>query len=54
MTVPIDTILITGAAQGVGLATAGLLAQRECRVILVDIQSVEQQVAQLQSRGLHA
>jgi NAD(P)-dependent dehydrogenase (short-subunit alcohol dehydrogenase family) len=54
MTVPIRTILITGAAQGVGLATAGLLAQRECRVILVDIQSVEQQVAQLQSGGLHA
>jgi NAD(P)-dependent dehydrogenase (short-subunit alcohol dehydrogenase family) len=54
MTAPNRTILITGAAQGVGLATAGLLAQRECRVILVDIQPVEQQVARLQSGGLHA
>jgi NAD(P)-dependent dehydrogenase (short-subunit alcohol dehydrogenase family) len=54
MTEPIRTILITGAAQGVGFATAALLAQRECRVILVDIQSVEQQVAQLRSLGLHA
>jgi NAD(P)-dependent dehydrogenase (short-subunit alcohol dehydrogenase family) len=54
MTVPIRTILITGAAQGVGLATAALLAQRECRVILVDIQSVEQQVAQLRGGGLQA
>jgi NAD(P)-dependent dehydrogenase (short-subunit alcohol dehydrogenase family) len=54
MTVPIRTILITGAAQGVGLATAGLLAQRECRVILVDIQSVEQQVARLRSGGSQA
>ena len=54
MTAPRKTILITGAAQGVGLATAGLLAQRECRVILVDIQSVEQQVAQLRSGGSQA
>ncbi|HMH89420.1 MAG TPA: SDR family oxidoreductase [Steroidobacteraceae bacterium] len=54
MTAPRKTMLITGAAQGVGLATAGLLAQRECRVILVDIQSVEQQVAQLRNGGSHA
>src|SRR5882757_2815099 len=54
MTAPLKTILITGAAQGVGLATAGLLALRECRVILVDIQSVEQQVARLRSAGSQA
>lgn len=54
MTAPLRTILITGAAQGVGLATATLLAKRECRVILTDIQSVEQQVAQLRNGGSHA
>jgi NAD(P)-dependent dehydrogenase (short-subunit alcohol dehydrogenase family) len=54
MTAPLRTILITGAAQGVGLATAALLAKRECRVILADIQSVDQQVAQLRSGGSHA
>ena len=45
------TILITGAAQGVGLAAASLLAAREYRVMLVDIQSVEQQVARLRGLG---
>jgi NAD(P)-dependent dehydrogenase (short-subunit alcohol dehydrogenase family) len=54
MTAPIKTILITGAAQGVGLATAALLAQRECRVILIDVQSVQQQVEQLRSAGSQA
>jgi NAD(P)-dependent dehydrogenase (short-subunit alcohol dehydrogenase family) len=53
MTAPKKTILITGAAQGVGLATASLLAQREYRVILLDIQSVDAQVAQLQDQGAH-
>jgi NAD(P)-dependent dehydrogenase (short-subunit alcohol dehydrogenase family) len=53
MTTPKKTILITGAAQGVGLATASLLAQREYRVILLDIQSVDAQVAQLQDQGAH-
>ena len=28
----LKTIVVTGAAQGVGLATATLLAQRNCRV----------------------
>src|SRR5450631_4280724 len=51
MTAPIKTILITGAAQGVGLATASLLAQRAYRVILVDIQPVEKQVAELRAAG---
>jgi NAD(P)-dependent dehydrogenase (short-subunit alcohol dehydrogenase family) len=53
MTTPRKTILITGAAQGVGLATASLLAQREYRVILLDIQSVDAQVAQLRDQGAH-
>src|ERR1700736_6166509 len=51
MTAPMKTVLITGAAQGVGLATAALLAQRDYRVILVDIQSVEEQVARLRAAG---
>ena len=48
------TILITGAAQGVGFAAASLLAAREYRVILVDIQSIEQQVVRLRSLGFQA
>jgi NAD(P)-dependent dehydrogenase (short-subunit alcohol dehydrogenase family) len=31
MTAPMKTVLITGAAQGVGLATAALLTQRAYR-----------------------
>lgn len=45
------TILITGAAQGLGLTAATLLAQRGWRVVLVDIQSVEQQSARLRALG---
>jgi NAD(P)-dependent dehydrogenase (short-subunit alcohol dehydrogenase family) len=51
MTEPMKTILITGAAQGVGLTTAALLAQRGCRVMLVDIQPLGEQVAQLKAAG---
>jgi NAD(P)-dependent dehydrogenase (short-subunit alcohol dehydrogenase family) len=54
MTAPIKTILITGAAQGVGLATAACLAQRQYRVILVDIQPVQKQVAELRAAGAQA
>ena len=51
MTAQMKTVLITGAAQGVGLATAELLTQRAYRVILSDIQSVEEQVARLRAAG---
>jgi NAD(P)-dependent dehydrogenase (short-subunit alcohol dehydrogenase family) len=51
VTAPIQTALVTGAAQGVGLATASLLAQRGYRVILLDINPVDEQVAQLRRAG---
>ncbi len=51
MTALQKTILVTGAAQGVGLATAALLAQRDYRVMLLDIQCVDEQVGQLRAQG---
>jgi NAD(P)-dependent dehydrogenase (short-subunit alcohol dehydrogenase family) len=51
VTAPKRTVLVTGAAQGVGLATASLLAQRDYRVLLLDINSVDAQVAQLRAAG---
>jgi NAD(P)-dependent dehydrogenase (short-subunit alcohol dehydrogenase family) len=54
MTAPLKTLLITGAAQGVGLATAALLAQRSYRVILVDVQSLDKQIAGLRAAGAQA
>ena len=51
MTAAIKTVLVTGAAQGLGLTAASLLAQREYRVILVDIQSVDEQVRRLRDSG---
>jgi NAD(P)-dependent dehydrogenase (short-subunit alcohol dehydrogenase family) len=53
MTPAKKAILVSGAAQGVGLATASLLAQREYRVILLDIQTVDAQVDQLRAQGAH-
>lgn len=48
------TALITGAAQGLGLATATLLAQRMFRVILIDLQPLDRQVAALRAGGAEA
>jgi NAD(P)-dependent dehydrogenase (short-subunit alcohol dehydrogenase family) len=50
----IKTVLVTGAAQGLGLTAATLLSQRGYRVMLVDIQSVEAQVLRLRGLGHQA
>jgi NAD(P)-dependent dehydrogenase (short-subunit alcohol dehydrogenase family) len=47
----VKTIVVTGAAQGVGLATATLLAQRNCRVILLDLQPLDRQLEGLRATG---
>ena len=48
------TAVVTGAAQGVGLAVATLLAQRHHRVILLDLQPLDAQVASLRAAGAQA
>jgi len=50
----LKTIVVTGAAQGVGLATASLLARSNQRVILMDLQSVDAQVERLRAEGAEA
>lgn len=45
------TVVVTGAAQGVGLETVALLAERDYRVILLDIQSVDAHVDRLRGAG---
>jgi NAD(P)-dependent dehydrogenase (short-subunit alcohol dehydrogenase family) len=45
------TVLVTGAAQGVGLITAALLAQRQYRVILTDVQPLDAQLQRLRDTG---
>jgi NAD(P)-dependent dehydrogenase (short-subunit alcohol dehydrogenase family) len=47
----VKTVLVTGAAQGLGLTVATLLAQRAYRVILVDVQPLEAQVRTLRAAG---
>ena len=54
MTVAAKTVLITGAAQGLGLTAASLLSQRNWRVILVDIQPLDAQVERLRAQGFEA
>jgi len=44
--------IVTGAAQGVGLATATLLAQRGREVVLTDVQRLDAQLERLRAAGL--
>jgi NAD(P)-dependent dehydrogenase (short-subunit alcohol dehydrogenase family) len=46
------TAIVTGAAQGLGLTTATLLARLEYRVVLTDVQPLEKQVALLRADKL--
>ena len=46
------TAVVTGAAQGLGLATVSMLAQRAFRVVLIDVQAVDGQLARLRTAGL--
>jgi NAD(P)-dependent dehydrogenase (short-subunit alcohol dehydrogenase family) len=50
----LKTVVVTGAAQGVGLAAAALLAKSDFRVVLLDIQPVDAQVGQLRDAGFAA
>jgi NAD(P)-dependent dehydrogenase (short-subunit alcohol dehydrogenase family) len=43
--------LVTGAAQGLGLATAALLAQRGFHIVATDIQPLEGPLARIRSGG---
>jgi len=49
---PMKTVVVTGAAQGVGLVTASHFARLGYRVILTDIQALETQLATLRAEGL--
>lgn len=54
MSARLKTALITGAAQGLGLTTAQLLAQHGWRMVLIDLQPLDAQVARLRESGLQA
>jgi NAD(P)-dependent dehydrogenase (short-subunit alcohol dehydrogenase family) len=47
-----QTAVVTGAAQGVGFATAALLARSGYRVLLTDIQALDAPLARLRAEGL--
>ena len=46
--------VVTGAAQGLGLVTAALLARQGFQVVLTDLQDLDAQVARLRADGLRA
>ena len=48
------TALVTGAAQGVGFATAALLGRLGYRILLMDVKSLDEKVGQLQAAGTQA
>jgi len=50
----LKTAVVTGAAQGVGFATAELLARHDYRVIVLDIQPVDAHVDRLRGAGADA
>jgi NAD(P)-dependent dehydrogenase (short-subunit alcohol dehydrogenase family) len=50
----LKTVVVTGAAQGLGLATAALLARADYRIVLVDLQPLDAQVARLRGSGADA
>jgi NAD(P)-dependent dehydrogenase (short-subunit alcohol dehydrogenase family) len=45
------TVLVTGAAQGLGLKAAETLARLDYRVVLVDLRPLDAQLAQLRGAG---
>jgi NAD(P)-dependent dehydrogenase (short-subunit alcohol dehydrogenase family) len=47
-------VIVTGAAQGVGLAVASLLARQAYRVVMLDLQPLDAQVERLRSAGAQA
>ena len=46
------TAVVTGAAQGVGLATATVLANAGYAVVLTDVQNLDEQLARLRAQRL--
>jgi NAD(P)-dependent dehydrogenase (short-subunit alcohol dehydrogenase family) len=50
----VKVAVVTGAAQGLGLVTAALLARQGFQVVLTDLQDLDAQVARLRADGLRA